>query len=264
MAPKQPVQLKKTPETSQHTLLNLQPMMSELRAHDLPALAQRAMAPRQAGLHPHEMLAIQRTLGIRGASRALVRSPIQARLMVTAAGDQYEHEAEQVADQVMRMPESVPSVSEQDPEQVQRRPALSIQRRLDGSFAAPDAVEQRIGSRKGSGNPLPAETRAFMEPRFGADFSSVRVHTDGEADQISRAVGAQAFTHGRDLYFSHGSYTPASSAGKRLLAHELTHVIQQNGAAVQRTPAREDALQEREETIQRAPKLDELEEEKDK
>jgi hypothetical protein len=74
---------------------------------------------------------------------------------------------------------------------------------------------------------LPDDVRAAMEPRFGADFSGVRVHTGGEADQLNRQLSAQAFTHGQDIYMSAGKYAPGTPGGNRLLAHELTHTIQQ-------------------------------------
>lgn len=93
-----------------------------------------------------------------------------------------------------------------------------------------DALESRIVTSKGGGKPLTEDARAYMEPRFGADFSGVRVHADSEAAGMNRALNAQAFTHGRDVYMGEGKYNPDSDAGKRLLAHELTHVVQQGGA----------------------------------
>jgi hypothetical protein len=84
---------------------------------------------------------------------------------------------------------------------------------------------------------LPESERHFFEPRFGADFSQVRVHADGQAAEAARAVNARAFTLGRDVVFGGGEYQPRSSEGSRLLAHELTHVVQQNGGVVQRAPA---------------------------
>jgi hypothetical protein len=107
----------------------------------------------------------------------------------------------------------------------------SVQRAgQDGGFQASPSIESRLTSQKGGGSPLSDEVRSFMEPRIGADFSQVRVHTDGEAVQMNRELGAQAFTHGSDVYFGAGKYNPGSSDGKRLLAHELTHVVQQTGA----------------------------------
>ena len=103
------------------------------------------------------------------------------------------------------------------------------------NLQASGELEGRLASQRGRGQPLPGEVRSFMEPRFGADFGDVRVHTDAEAAQLSRDLHAQAFTHGRDVYFGAGRYAPETDAGKRLLAHELTHVVQQTG--VRRSPA---------------------------
>lgn len=104
----------------------------------------------------------------------------------------------------------------------------SIQR----SGRSPPAAEisyfsQSLESSKGKGNPLPDDTRSFMESRFNADFAGVRIHTDESSVQMNKEVHAQAFTHGNDIYFNSGKYSPSSSEGKTLLAHELTHTIQQ-------------------------------------
>ena len=91
-------------------------------------------------------------------------------------------------------------------------------------------LESRTQSMGGGGQPLPESTRAFFEPRFGHDFSQVRVHADAEVAQMNRELNAQAFTHRQDVFFGAGRYSPESSEGKRLLAHELTHVVQQKSA----------------------------------
>src|SRR6266849_2690262 len=91
--------------------------------------------------------------------------------------------------------------------------------------AVPPIVHDVLSS---SGQPLDAGTRAFMEPRFGHDFSGVRVHTDDQAAESARAVNALAYTVGRDVVFGTGQYAPETSEGRRLMAHELTHVVQQN------------------------------------
>lgn len=88
-------------------------------------------------------------------------------------------------------------------------------------------------SARAAGTPLPPATRRFFEPRFGTDFSSVRVHDNGEAHLAARAAGAQAYTHGSDIVFASGRYAPDSSAGRALLAHELAHVVQQAGRSPQ-------------------------------
>ena len=102
------------------------------------------------------------------------------------------------------------------------------------------AVDEALHS---SGQPLDAATRGFFEPRFGTDLGAVRVHTDFEADAAARAVQARAFTLGPNVVFGHGQYQPDSEAGRRLIGHELTHVMQQSnggnsavGGSVQRSP----------------------------
>jgi hypothetical protein len=113
----------------------------------------------------------------------------------------------------------------EEEEGVQTKPLLNP----EGGFAASPGLERRLAAHKGSGSPLPEEVRADMETRLGADFSGVRVHTGGEAVQMSQELSAQSFTHGQDIYFGAGKYDPGSDTGKRLLAHELTHVVQQAG-----------------------------------
>jgi hypothetical protein len=112
-----------------------------------------------------------------------------------------------------------------------KKHAGSLQRAAvsSGPASAPPIVQDVLGS---SGRPLDGATRAFMEPRFGHDFSGVRVHTEARAAESARAVNALAYTVGRDIVFGAGQYAPQTSAGRRLMAHELTHVVQQaSGAA---------------------------------
>src|SRR5665648_846529 len=97
--------------------------------------------------------------------------------------------------------------------------------------------EQTLSSTKGSGSALPGETREFMESRFSADFSGVRVHTGSTAQSMSSNIHAHAFAHGNDIYFNEGKFSPHSEGGKTLLAHELTHTIQQ-GASPAKTTAK--------------------------
>jgi hypothetical protein len=91
-------------------------------------------------------------------------------------------------------------------------------------------VASTIASMRGGGQPLPALEQTFFEPRFGNDFSQVRIHTDNQAAEVARSVNARAFTAGRDVVFGAGEYAPGAASGRRLMAHELTHVIQQTGA----------------------------------
>lgn len=159
---------------------------------------------------------------------------VQARLRVSAPGDVYEEEADRVADQVLRMPEPIVQRScagcaggepcaecEDEGPAIQRMAAES-----GGGFSAPDSVVGGLGA----GAPLDAAARAYFEPRFGRSFGDVRVHTDASAVQSAQAVQARAFTVGRDVVFATGEYAPGTPEGRRLLAHELTHVVQQRGA----------------------------------
>ena len=99
----------------------------------------------------------------------------------------------------------------------------------------PSLVKNVVGS--GGGSPLDTGTRGFMESSLGADFSDVRVHTDATASESARSVQAHAYTVGSDVVFQSGKYAPESDSGKRMLAHELTHVVQQRSGPVAGTPA---------------------------
>lgn len=114
--------------------------------------------------------------------------------------------------------QALPEADEEEP--LQTRPAAHTPR-------VPPDLEAQIQALRGGGSPLSAQTRAFFEPRFGHDFSGVRVHSDARAAETARAVQAQAFTLGRDVVFGAGQYAPGTDAGRRLLGHELTHVVQQ-------------------------------------
>lgn len=100
------------------------------------------------------------------------------------------------------------------------------------NFSSPSGVggiESSLSASKGGGSPLPENTRNAMESSFGSDFSGVRIHTDSNAVQMSKDLNAQAFTHGNDIYFNSGKYDTGSKGGQHLLAHELTHTVQQGG-----------------------------------
>ncbi len=159
---------------------------------------------------------------------------VQASLRVNEPGDVYEQEADRVAETVMR------SASDTDGEAPGLiAPAQAIQRASDeAGVAVSPEVEAGIGQMQGGGQPLPAGERSFFEGRFGHSFADVRIHSDSRADQLSRSINAEAFTVGQDIAFSSDAYAPGTSEGRGLLAHELTHVVQQGAAgpapAVQR------------------------------
>ena len=147
-------------------------------------------------------------------------------------------------------------VEEEEPAEVQasedeeRRPVMvekegQLQAKADRAPAIPAGFESGLNGSKGSGSPLPSGVKSQMETGFGTNFSNVRIHTDSSAVQMNRQIGAQAFTHGSDIYFNEGKFNPASQSGQHLIAHELTHTVQQ-GASVQ--PKRIQRQEEGEET----------------
>ena len=195
------------------------------------------------------------TYGNRAVLRMLSRSAptIQTKLAVSKPGDEFEQEADRVADQVMRMPAPAPSIQRKcsgcdEEDKLQRKCAECEEEEKKGELHrketnagpqfAPPSVQAVLNS---PSRPLDPATRAFMEPRFGQHFSNVRLHTDSQAAQSARTVNALAYTVGRDIVFGRGQYAPGSSKGRNLIAHELAHVIQQTvGPAftlVQRQPS---------------------------
>ena len=165
---------------------------------------------------------------------------VQAKLRVSPPGSSHEQEADRISEQVMRMPEprlqhagacggGRPNGPTEQPGQEHERVQIKGIGSSDlGLTAAPPIVHEVLGSPSQALNPA---TLAFMEPRFGRDFSRIRVHTDQVASRSAEAVAAQAYTVGSDIVFGAGCYAPASRDGQRLLAHELVHVQQQSGAA---------------------------------
>lgn len=106
-------------------------------------------------------------------------------------------------------------------------------RQSEDDVTATPAIESAINRQRGGGRGLDQGLRSRMESAFGADFSGVRVHTDSQSDTLNQSLQARAFTTGQDIFFRQGEFNPGGSAGQELLAHELTHVVQQNGATVQ-------------------------------
>ena len=173
------------------------------------------------------------------------RTFIQPKLMVNAPNDVYEQEADAVADRVMRMPlvsSKVQGTQGMLASSVQRKCAhceeekkKPIMRKAEGggSFETSPAFASQLSNTRGGGQAMPRETKSFMESRFGQDFSHVRLHTNSTAANMSSGIQAKAFTHGTDIYFNRGEFVPNTEGGQRLLAHELTHTIQQKTQAQQ-------------------------------
>ena len=163
---------------------------------------------------------------------------IQAKLAVSSPGDKYEQEAERVAERVMNTSPSELHTCARGAECPQcrtRQPSREHQdvhsRRVAvndlGQTSIPPIVHEVLRS---PGESLDLTTRARMEPRFGHDFSKVRVHTNDRAAGSAQAVNALAYTVGENVVFAAGQYAPSSPPGQKLIAHELAHVVQQNGS----------------------------------
>jgi hypothetical protein len=164
----------------------------------------------------------------------------QFRLQVGPANDSYEREAESIAGQVMRMPDSwvqrrIQATGKQEDERVQTAPIAGRITSLAQSGTASGVADGRSPGRAveavvAGGQPLPAEARRYFEPRFGYSFDNVLVHTDAHAQRSAADLRAKAYTIGTSVVFGAGEYDPASPRGRHLLAHELTHVVQQSGS----------------------------------
>lgn len=161
---------------------------------------------------------------------------LQTKLQIDEPGDPFELEADRVAEQVMQMkppsgrtvPAAWPSAGTHGSHTGPRESAL-VQRSAQGVPGVAPSIPDEFARRLGPGTPLPPATRAFFEPRFGRDFGNVRVHAGREAAKTAGTINAKAFTAGRSIAFGAGQYDPDSQTGRHLLAHELVHVVQQNG-----------------------------------
>ena len=151
---------------------------------------------------------------------------IQAQLETTTPGDAYEQEAENTANLVMRqLSQGGDSVN---PTSLHRSvPTISCSG--GNPVGLSSQMESQLNTMQGGGHAMPSGLRSQMEGSFGCDFSNVRLHTDTNAAVMSSSLHANAFTHGNDIYFNQGQYQPNSSKGQHLIAHELTHTVQQSG-----------------------------------
>ncbi len=189
------------------------------------------------------------------AAQPILSAParMQAKLEVGPVGDRFEQEADRTADSVMRMPNPGMSVAAA-PLQISRKCAVCEREEKEGKDdkrlqkepaglaetsigAAPASVHAVLRSQ---GQPLDVSTRAYFEPRFGQEFADVRVHTGMAAARSAREVSAHAYTVGQNIVFAAGRFAPATQTGRRLIAHELTHVVQNfsgsEASVIRRTP----------------------------
>ena len=174
---------------------------------------------------------------------------VQPKLTIGEPGDKYEQEADRVAAEVVQklhspQPAQVQKEESEEGNQIQTKPIYPriqrmnsvVQRKLNlGGGTASSEFESSLNSARSGGQPLQPQLRMKIEDAMGTDFSGVRVHTDAKADQLNRSVQARAFTTGKDVFFKKGEYSPGNRGGQELIAHELTHVVQQNSGAVRRS-----------------------------
>jgi hypothetical protein len=181
-----------------------------------------------------EMLGLQRRVGNQVALTQVPR--IQAKLLVGSAYDPAERQADEIAHHVMRHMGGG-SEGRHDDVEVEAEPpplrravmspdGLGAPVGLDGGEVDP-AVASSIQAARGRGHGLPEPVLRPFERAFGTDLSGVRVHHDNRASELNRAVSARAFTLGSDIFLGAGQYRPDSASGQELLAHEVTHTIQQ-------------------------------------
>lgn len=177
--------------------------------------------------------------------RAEPDRPVQTKLVVGPADDRYEREADRVAKQVvgsisagasLGVAEPTRRQSIEDEELLQGKRVAEVRRAPalpgigpEGGDVAPETTA-RIEGARGGGRPLEPGVRRSMEGAFGADFSAVRIHQGASSDRLNSELNARAFTTGPDVFLRSGEYRPASTSGSELLAHELTHVVQQGAA----------------------------------
>ena len=189
---------------------------------------------------PANNSSIQRRPLFRGLSHELTANrqgdPVQTKLTVNQVGDKYEQEADRVAAQVVEQINNPVSSSSANPDieaiqsqKLMRKSAPNPTQRIVQSD-----VEASIQKARGKGQSLPENLQQPLEKAFNADFGQVRIHTDGQANQFNQSLQAKAFTTGKDIFFRQGEYQPNGQQGQELIAHELTHVVQQNNGLVQK------------------------------
>ena len=211
----------------------------------------------------------------------------QAKLTVGQPGDQYEQEADAMADKVVQQKSSEEDLQSQTDDNLQAQPMADqvtpvvqskenntdiqaateeeqlsmegeegdkeepVQMKQESAADPPPNFEQQL-QHNSRGTEMDQDTREGMESSFGANFNDVRVHTDNQAVQMSQAIGAQAFTHGSDIYFNENKYNPGDASGQHLLAHELTHTVQQGSS-----PAVQQQMIQKEGEEEAAPEMEE-------
>ncbi|MEM6254111.1 MAG: DUF4157 domain-containing protein [Cyanobacteria bacterium P01_D01_bin.156] len=187
------------------------------------------------------------------AEKQAPSSPIQAKLAVGSANDAYEQEADDISEQVIgqiyesgdgHLPQNTINLHKKSPSPFKALQCYrSTPQPAKGQQPVSPEVETQVDHMRGKGQSLPRETQQTMEQAFGTDFSTVKIHTDNQAHRLNESVQAKAFTTGPDIFFRRGTYQPSHQEGQKLIAHELTHVVQQ-----QRSPTGQTTILQRDPT----------------
>lgn len=189
-----------------------------------------------------------RAEGNRTVLQEVLGYPVQTKLRVSSPEDAQEREADNIAARALAQPEATlqrkAAAGEEEDEQKKKKHPKEhdkekeedLQRKAVGDEAiVTNAATAALGARRGGGQPLPSGERDFFEPRLRADLGRVRIHADTEAARLAASLSARAFTVGTDVFFGRGEYQPGLPSGRRLLAHELAHVLQQSGRTAAHT-----------------------------
>lgn len=219
------------------------PTVSQLTSRPFAPIVKQTTStptPDQQAPQTHELLQRKTNLlaipGLMAEPKRRQPQLIQAKLTIGQPGDKYEQEADDVARQVVQKihhPQTKKLQREYLPENELQMKSMVQRRTYVGGMDASVDFEAQIKQARGSGQPLAKSIKSPMEKGFMADFSKVKIHTDSQADQLNQSIHAKAFTTQKDIFFRQGAYQPESKEGQELVAHELTHVVQQDPNTVQ-------------------------------
>jgi len=201
---------------------------SNVSYHSLPDIYVDAVSNANSAQKSSIIEQLQQSHGNSYVQHILKLTQEQAKLRVTSPSDVYEKQADEVATEAMQFPSS--RISSEPHKELDEFHIPPMTERYPSQIVSRD-LEERINKARGSGNYLNEAIVNPLEQRLGQDLRQTHIHTDTEADRLSRQLGADAFTVGHDIFFREGFYRPESGSGRNLIAHELTHVAQQSGTA---------------------------------
>ncbi|MEC4880021.1 MAG: DUF4157 domain-containing protein [Scytonema sp. PMC 1070.18] len=197
-----------------------QPLQAKSLANSTTPLLQRQQMPEEEQQQPLQTKSLANSI-----------TPLLQRQQMPEEEQQQPLQTKSLANSITPLLQRE-EMAQEDEQRAQMKPV--VQRKSNGSgMAAASEVETSIKQARGGGQPLSDDIRQPMEQAFGTDFSGVKIHTDSRSHELNESIQARAFTTGQDIFFRQGEYSPGSHSGKELLAHELTHVVQQNGSTVQ-------------------------------